>query len=110
MKVELKVRDGGIISPARRQLLSTLWPAPSTMSLFCVKVSLKLRADAALTPIYASRLADTLLYLSKTTWLILTYCSTSASNSASGIILLRPGILDLYPLWVADLQGVVSSW
>lgn len=53
MKVELKVRDGGIISPAKRQLLSTLWQAPSTMSLYCVKVSLKLRADAALTPIYA---------------------------------------------------------
>ena len=53
MKVELKGRDGGIISPARRQLLSTLWPAPSTMSLYCVKVSLKLRADAAITPIYA---------------------------------------------------------
>ena len=48
MKVELKVRDGGIISPARRQLLSTLWLAPSTMSLYCVKVSLKLRADADL--------------------------------------------------------------
>lgn len=43
----------------------------------------------ALTPIHASRLADTLLCLPKTTWLILTCCATSASNSASGIILLR---------------------
>lgn len=50
--VELKVRDGGVVSPAR-QLLSTLWQALFTMSLYCVKVSLKLRADAALTPIYA---------------------------------------------------------
>ena len=57
MKVELKVRDGGIISPAKRQLLSTLWSVPSTMSLYCVKVSLKLRADAALTPIYIQDIA-----------------------------------------------------
>ena len=40
--VELKVRDGGVVSPAR-QLLSTLWQALFTMSLYCVKVSLKLR-------------------------------------------------------------------
>jgi hypothetical protein len=52
VKVELKVREGGVVSPAR-QLLSTLWQALFTMSLHCVKVSLKLRADAALTPIYA---------------------------------------------------------
>lgn len=57
MKVELKVRDGGIISPARRQLLFTLWSVPSTMSLYYVKVSLKLRADAALTPIYVQDIA-----------------------------------------------------
>ena len=57
MKVELKVHDGGIISPARQQLLSTLWPVSSTMSLYCVKVSLKLRANAALTPIYAQDIA-----------------------------------------------------
>ena len=53
MKVELKVREGGVVSPAKRQLLSTLWQALSTMSLYCVKVSPKIRTDAALTPIYA---------------------------------------------------------
>ena len=42
-----------MVSPARRQLLSALRQTLSTMSLYCVKVSLKLRADAALTPIYA---------------------------------------------------------
>lgn len=52
-KVELKVREGGVVSLARRQLLSALLQALFTMSLYCVKVSLKLRADAALSPIYA---------------------------------------------------------
>ena len=42
-----------MVSPTRQPLLSALWQALSTMSLYCVKVSLKLRADAALTPIYA---------------------------------------------------------
>jgi len=42
-----------VVSPTRQPLLSALWQALSTMSLYCVKVSLKLRADAALTPIYA---------------------------------------------------------
>lgn len=54
MKVELKVREGGVVSPTRQPLLSALWQALSTMSLYCVKVSLKLRTDAALTPIYAA--------------------------------------------------------
>ena len=53
MKVELKVREDGVVSPARRQLLSALRQTLSTMSLYRVKVPLKLRADAALTPIYA---------------------------------------------------------
>ena len=48
MKVELKVREGGVVSPTRQPLLSALWQALSTMSLYCVKVSLKLRADADL--------------------------------------------------------------
>ena len=52
-KVELKVREGGVVSPARRQLLSALLQALFTMSLYCVKVSLKLRAGAALSPVYA---------------------------------------------------------
>ena len=55
MKVELKVREGGVVSPTRQQILFTLWQALSTMSLCCVKVSLKLRADAAITPIYAPK-------------------------------------------------------
>ena len=55
MKVELKVREGGVVSPARRQLLSALRQTLSTMSLYCVKVSLKVRADAALSPIYAPK-------------------------------------------------------
>ena len=52
-KVELKVREGGVVSPTRRQLLSALLQALFTMLLYCVKVSLKLHADAALFPIYA---------------------------------------------------------
>ena len=54
MKVELKVREGGVVSPARRQLLSALRQTLSTMSVYCVKLPLKVRADAALSPIYAS--------------------------------------------------------
>ena len=53
MKVELKVREDGVVSPARRQLLSALWQTLSTMSLCCVKVPLKVRADGALLAIYA---------------------------------------------------------
>lgn len=47
----VKGRDGGIISPARRQLLSTLWPAPSTMSLY-------LRESVAETPCRCRSHAD----------------------------------------------------
>ena len=53
MKVGLKVREGGVVSPARRQLLSALRQTLFTMSLYRVKVPLKVRADAALSPIYA---------------------------------------------------------
>ena len=59
MKVELKVREGGVVSPTKQPLLSALWQALSTMSLYCVKVPLKVRADAALSPIYAiGKIAD----------------------------------------------------
>ena len=55
MKVELKVREGGVVSPARRQLLSALRQTISTMSLCCVKVPLKARADATISSIYAPK-------------------------------------------------------
>ena len=42
-----------MVSPARRQLLSALRQTLFTMSLYRVKVPLKVRADAALSPIYA---------------------------------------------------------
>ena len=60
MKVELKVHEGGVVSPARRQKAVLKegrlfhYPKKEKMSLYYVKVSLKLRADAALTPIYAT--------------------------------------------------------
>lgn len=43
-------RIGGVTA---REYPSALWQAPYTMSLYYVKVSLNLRADAALAPIYA---------------------------------------------------------
>ena len=88
MKVELKVREGGVVSPAR-QLLSTLRQALSTMSLYCVKVSLKLRADAAL----ASIDAQTTDFLNNTAFFIRVLLHTLYQVSVCYLLLENLAIL-----------------